>query len=201
MSKFKVGDKVELAEGARNFITNHGNGNIYTVEAVNADGIKLKGLFPYYHYNLFKLYAEEDMKEKSDTLDILTPLQAAEAILNEDKLQVYDSDCGKWYTFACGHRNITIEDLKHIKLRLKPKTILINGVEVPAPSKAEDIEEHFYVINFSESIIHTINKTYIGSNFKNYWATKGDAQQVLDAMLIPFNELDVPSAKSNKGDK
>ena len=157
MSKFKVGDKVELAEGARNFITNHGNGNIYTVEAVNADGIKLKGLFPYYHYNLFKLYAEEDMKEKSDTLDILTPLQAAEAILNEDKLQVYDSDCGKWYTFACGHRNITIEDLKHIKLRLKPKTIFINGVEVPASLTREPDQEFIYYINFFKSRVYQLH--------------------------------------------
>ena len=187
MSKFKVGDKVELAEGARNFITNHGNGNIYTVEAVKADEIKLKGIFPYYHYNLFKLYTEEDMKEKPDTLDILTPLQAAEAIFNEDKLQVYDSDCDKWYTFACGHRNITIEDLKHIKLRLKPKTIVINGVEVPAPLHEKQKEGLLYYPNISTG---NVTMTNAGNRYvKLFWATKEDAQQVLDAMLIPFNEF------------
>ena len=126
--------------------------------------------------------------------NILTPLEAAEALLNRDNLQVFDSDANKWYTFHNELRNITLECLKHIKLRHKPKTVIINGVEVAAPAKKDDIEQYFYTVNFSENTIHTIDKVYINNNFKYYWATEADAQKALDAMLIPFNNL-------NKGDK
>ena len=64
---------------------------------------------------------------------VLSPLEAAEALMNKDKLQVFDSDANKWYGFHNELRNITLEDLKHIKLRHKPKTVIINGVEVVAP--------------------------------------------------------------------
>ena len=74
------------------------------------------------------------------------------------------------------------------------KSIIINGVEVAAPAKKDDIEQYFYTVNFSENTIHTIDKVYINNNFKYYWATEADAQKALDAMLIPFNNL-------NKGDK
>ena len=193
MNKFKVGDKVvRVSETYGKAI----KGGVYEVSEVSGKahlgsyGINLKGHavegvvnFNYEASN-FELYVE----------GVLSPLEAAEAMLNEDSLQVFDSDANKWYGFHNELRNITLEDLKHIKLRHKPKTVVINGVEVAAPTKKEDIGQYFYTINFSENIVHTIDKIYINNNFKYYWATEEDAQKALDAMLIPFNNL-------NKGDK
>ena len=185
MSKFKVGDKVVRTHPSSKLVV----GETYIIKEILSivPVIILEGYSNMYNLDNFELAEIDD--RVVDTSEILTPSQAAEAILNEDKLQVYDTDCNKWYTFSCGHRNITIEDLKHIKLRLKPKTILINGVEVPAPAKKDDIEHYFYTVNFSEGIIHTIDKLYINNNFKHYWATEKDAQKVLDALLIPLNGL------------
>lgn len=255
MSKFKLGEEVRLVSGTRNIVNNLGDGNIYVVEDIKSDGIKLKGLFPYYHYSLFetvetfkgnimdKFKVGDKVVRVSETYgkaikggiyevsgvsdkgclghyginlkghdgvsgkfayeascfelyidDVLSPLEAAEALMNKDKLQVFDSDNNKWYGFHNELRNITLEDLRHLKLRRKPKTVVINGVEVVAPAQKDDIEQYFYAVNFSENIVHTIDKVYIDRGFDYYWAKKEDAQKALDAMLIPFNKL-------NKGDK
>lgn len=195
MSKFKVGDKViRTAEKDFGGVV---KGGIYEVSGVsdksfaNNYGINLVG-HNYgegydYDSNSFELYVE----------DCLTPLQAAESILKEEKLQVYDTDCDKWFTFSCGHRNITIEGLKHIKLRLKPKTILINGVEVPAPLDIKPKQEFIYFINLFKSRVYQLPTEKLTFNHKNYWSTKEDAQKVLDAMLIPFNQF----SDFNKGEQ
>lgn len=181
MRKFKVGDKVVRTKGDFRFLH---EGDICLVTALRPNGkLEIDGDVDYcYIPDNFELYVERGLTE------VLTPLQAAEAMLNEDKLQVYDSDYDEWYTFACGHRNITIEYLKHIKLRLKPKTMVINGVEVPAPldTASLDYPDKVYGLNFSrKSVYDTTGHTNKGL----FWATKEDAQQVLDAMLIPFNQL------------
>ena len=192
MKKFKVGDKVvRVSETYGKAI----KGGVYEVSGVSDKahlgcyGINLKGHDGVsgkfnYEASCFELYID----------DVLSPLEAAEAMLNEDSLQVYDIDDNKWREFLGELKNITLEDLKHIKLRHKPKTVIINGVEVVAPAKKNDIEQYFYTVNFSENIVHTIDKIYINNNFKYYWATEEDAQKALDAMLLPFYKL-------NKGDK
>lgn len=250
MSKFKVGDEVKLVVGARNIANNLGNGNIYIVEGIKSDGIKLKGLFPYYHSSLFEsveILKENNMKkfkvgdkvvrvsetygkavkggvyevsEVSDNEwagscginlkghevegmgkfnyesscfdlyidDVLSPLEAAEAILNDEALEEYSNSRGEWCSFSCNLHGITLSYLQQVKLRLKPKTITINEVEVPAPAKKGQIKDYFYVLDISFETIHKVDKMYISNN-KNYWATEEDAQKALDAILIPFNEL------------
>lgn len=192
MSKFKVGDKV-IRTGMS--VGKALQGGVYEISEVfplmssrlgiNLEGHETDGIARFQYYaSGFELYIE----------DVLTPLEAAEALMNKDKLQVFDSNTNKWHGFNSELRSITLEDLKRIKLRHKPKIVVINGVKVPAPAKKDDIEHYFYTVNFSENIVHTVDKLYIHNNFKYYWATEEDAQKALDAMLIPFNNL-------NKGDK
>lgn len=186
MNKFKVGDKVVRVSRTYGKAI---KGGVYEVSGVSdkahlgSYGINLKGhdgvsgKFTY-EASCFELYVD----------DALSPLEAAEALMNKDRLQVFDSDANKWYGFHNELRNITLEDLRHIKLRRKPNTVIINGVEVVAPAKKDDIEQYFYTVNFSENIVHTIDKVYIDKGFNYYWVTKEDAQKALDAMLIPFKE-------------
>lgn len=192
MKKFKVGDKVVHVSKTYGKAI---KGGVYEVSEVsdnewvgscgiNLKGHEVEGMGKFnYESSCFDLYID----------DVLSPLEAAEALMNKDKLQVFDSDANKWYGFHNELRNITLEDLKHIKLRHKPKTIIINGVEVPAPLKTlAGRNSAFYIDLFRGKVQETLMPYDIKDEIM--WATKEDAQKVLDAMLIPFNEL-------NKGEK
>ena len=247
MNKFKVDDEVRLAVGARNIANNLGDGNIYIVEDIKLDGIKLKGLFPYYHSSLFELVKERNMNKfkvgdkvvrvsetygkaikgevyevsgvsdnewagscginlkghegvsgkfnyESSCFDlyvegVLSPLEAADAILHKEPLQEFCEHTGKWVVFACSLKGITLDMLQNTKFRRKPKTVIINGVEVVAP-----VELPRYTEGYVPSICYREVQTASAGKGRIMWATKEDAQKALDAMLIPFNKL-------NKEDK
>lgn len=186
MKKFKVGDKVvRVSETYGKAI----KGEVYEVSGVSDNewagscGINLKGhdcvigKFKY-ESSCFELYVD----------GILSPLEAADAILHREPLQEFCEHTGKWFVFACSLKGITLDMLQNTKLRRKPKTVIINGIEVVAPAKKDDIEQYFYTVNFSENIVHTIDKVFIDKGFKYYWATEEDAKKALDAMLITFKD-------------
>lgn len=178
MNKFKVGDKVvRVSETYGKAI----KGGVYEVSGVSdksewagSCGINLKGHEGVsgkfnYESSCFDLYDD----------NILSPLEAAEALMNKDNLQVFDSDANKWYGFHNELRNITLEDLKHIKLRHKPKTVIINGVEVVAP-----VELPRYTEGYVPSICYREVQTASAGKGRIMWATEEDAQKALDAMLF-----------------
>lgn len=247
MNKFKVGDEVRLTVGARNIANNLGDGNIYIVEDIKSDGIKFKGIFPYYHSSLFELVKERNMNKfkvgdevvrvsetygksikggvyevsgvsdnewagscginlkghegvsgkfnyESSCFDlyvegVLSPLEAADAILHKEPLQEFCEHTGEWFVFACSLKGITLDMLQNSKFRHKPKTVIINGVEVVAP-----VELPRYTEGYTPNLCYREVQTASAGKGRIMWATKEDAQKVLDAMLIPFSNL-------NKGDK
>lgn len=183
MKKFKVGDKVVRVSRTYGKAI---KGGVYEVSGVSdkshlcSYGINLKGHEGVsgkfnYEASCFDLYVD----------DVLSPLEAAEALMNRDNLQVFDSDANKWYGFHSELRDITLEDLKHIKLRHKPKTVTINGVEVVAP-----VELPRYTEGYVPSICYREVQTASAGKGRIMWATEEDAQKALDAMLIPFKESD-----------
>lgn len=187
MSKFKVGDKVKLKSGFS--CTNLNHINTYTVRKSYDNVVELIGLeypYPEHGFNLI-----EQSNDNPIATDILTPLEAAEALLNKDSLQIYDINDNKWYGFHSELRNITLEDLKHVKLRYKPKTVIINGVEVPAPLSKKPSQEFIYFINLFKSRVYQLPTEKLTFNHKNYWGTSEDARKALDAMLIPFKDLNI----------
>lgn len=191
MKKFKVGDKVvRVSETYGKAI----KGGVYEVSGVSDNewagscGINLKGhggvsgKFSY-ESSCFDLYDDS----------ILSPLEAADAILHKEPLQEFCEHTGKWVVFACSLKGITLDMLQNTKFRRKPKTVIINGVEVVAPidTKSLGYPNKVYGVNFSrKSVYDTTGHTDKGL----FWATEEDAQKALDAMLIPFSNL-------NKGDE
>ena len=186
MNKFKVGDKVaRVSETYGKAI----KGEVYEVSGVSDNeclghyGINLKGhecesgTFNY-EASCFDLYVD----------GILTPLEAAEAMLKDKDIEFLSEVSGEWRRVGRPYSQQCLKSLTKNKLRLKPKTVVINGVEVVAPAKKDDIEQYFYTVNFSENTVHTIDKVYIDKGFNYYWAKKEDAQKALDAMLIPFKQ-------------
>ena len=191
MNKFKVGDKVvRTSETYGKAI----KGGVYEVSGVSdkahlgSYGINLKGHEGVsgkfnYEASCFELYVD----------GVLSPLEAAEAILNKEPLQEFCEHTGKWVVFACSIKGITLDMLQNTKFRHKPKTVVVNGVEVVAPinTKSLDYPDKVWGLNLTrKSVYSTTGHTNRGL----FWATEEDAQKALDAMLLPFDKL-------NKGDK
>ena len=190
MNKFKVGDEVvRVSETYGKAI----KGCVYEVSDVSnkgslfSYGINLKdhevvgmGMFNY-EASCFELYDD----------NILSPLEVAEAMLNGEDL-LYLNYLNNWAE-AGKSLDYSLKFLSKEKFKRKPKTVTINGVEVVAPVEAYLSLDILFGLNMAN------NKPYkiLGRDAHPevyYWATKEDAQKALDAMLIPFNNL-------NKGDK
>ena len=177
MNKFKVGDKVKLKDSITSVYLD--NNTIYTVSEVFYKKLRVQG---------------EDFKYNEDTFDLvssdsLLPLEAAEAILNKEPLQEFCENTGKWFDFACSVKGVTLDALQNTKFRRKPKTAVINGVEVVAPMSLKEILEckdrrEGYVIELAQRKVYS--KRILQGQI--IWATEEDAQKALDAMLIPFKE-------------
>ena len=178
MNKFKVGDKVKLKSGLSCINLNHID--TYTVLKSYANAVGLIGLeysYPEYGFNLI-----EQSDDNSVATGILTPLEASEALMNKDSLQIYNINDNKWREFLGELKNITLEYLKHIKLRHKPKTVVINGVEVVAPVELPVGTKVWY----PSVACKGLQKGITGGGLSIYWLKEEDAQKALDAMLIPF---------------
>ena len=187
MNKFKVGDKVVRVSETYGKVI---KGGVYEVSEVSdkiflgSYGINLKGhdaMIGKFKYEArgFELYVD----------DVLSPLEAADAILHREPLQEFCEHTGKWFDFACSIKGITLDTLQNNKFRYKPKTVIINGVEVVAP-----VELPRYTVGYTASLCHREVQTASAGKGRIMWATKEDAQKALDAMLLPFDKL-------NKGDK
>ena len=180
MNKFKVGDKVVRASETYGKAI---KGGVYEVSGVSDSGscgINLKG-----HYGVSGKFNYESSCFDLYDDNILSPLEAAEALMNKDSLQIYNINDNKWREFLGELKNITLEDLKHIKIRYEPKTVVVNGVEVVAPvdTKSLGYPDKVYGVNLSRKSVYDATRH---TDRGLFWATEEDAQKALDAMLIPF---------------
>ena len=76
------------------------------------------------------------------------------------------------------------------KFRLKPRTILINGIEVPATFNPKEGEVFYYINDYSEDGYDWAN--YCDNLFNNTvwigkWRTEEDIKQVMKALYSVFN--------------
>lgn len=182
MSKFKVGDEVVRTHPSSKLVV----GEIYIIKEIlsNIPAVILEGYSNMYNLDNFEL-AELDYRVV-DTSEILTPLQVAEAFLNEKEVQGLSEDGERWYNVTYPI-TISFSAIQNQKFRLKPKTIVINGFEVPAPLSTLPKQGIVYYPNVARGKVDMNYATYIKFT-KLFWATKEDAQKVLDAMLTPFNQ-------------
>ena len=177
MNKFKVGDKVvRVSETYGKAI----RGGVYEVSGVSDSewagscGINLKGHEGVsgkfnYESSCFEIYDD----------NILSTLEAAEAMLNGEDLLYLDylndwAEAGKSLDYS-------LKFLSKEKFKRKPKTVIINGVEVVAP-----VELPRYTEGYTPSLCYREVQTASAGKGRIMWATKEDAQKALDAMLIPF---------------
>ena len=96
--------------------------------------------------------------------------EALIALANGGEVEYFDEKLGEWVYMDITH---------HFKrdFRLKPRTITINGIEVPAPfePKDDDEKENSYVITLGGEKFH--------------WRASSDYKQVVSALRSVFKTI------------
>lgn len=174
MSKLKVGDRViRTAPSSFEVIQGH---QYFVSEVLNETDIKVEGINRLFHAGYF-----EPAQAKNGEI---TPTQAIQAYLDGEDIQ-YQQEDYEWENLS---NQSSLKDLIDRPLRIRPKTVVINGVTVPAPlCRVPEASKSVYFCNIFKSRVYEISVDKLTFNHKNYWATYSDAQRVLNAMLLPLN--------------
>lgn len=82
---------------------------------------------------------------------------------------------------------LSIFDDEEIKFRLKPRTITINGIEVPAPFEPKDFEECWVLSTRNANGYGWLNYSVDESSIKfGAWRTEDEVKQVVAALRQVF---------------
>ena len=91
-----------------------------------------------------------------------------------------------WYDI--NNPEVTLEDFKDRsnKFRLKPRTITINNIEVPAPFEPKGGDEIYFL---DDDDLNGYNSAYYSDQFSfyGYWRSEAEIKQVVAALRSVFN--------------
>ena len=112
--------------------------------------------------------------------------EALIALANGEDVE-FDAGIGTWHL---AHKGLTLHCFDSYKFRLKPRTITINGIEVPAPFEPKEGEVFYYINDYSENGYDWVN--YCENLFNNTvwigkWRTEDEIKQALGALRKVFN--------------
>ena len=110
---------------------------------------------------------------------LISSKEALIALANNQEVEYFDEKLGEWVYMDITH---------HFKrdFRLKPRTITINGIEVPAPFEPKEGDEVWCISDdhgcgycmYDWQINHSV---VIGA-----WRTEAEIKQVVEALRIVF---------------
>lgn len=188
MSKFKVGDKVRRTEWVPVSLQTD-----YPVMQVGAEFIVKDidedlGVLYFHETGYMGWSIKCFQKVEEPVVERLAANVAAELLIEgAEPLQYYWR--GEWYDVEHPH-SVTVGRISKVPFRRKPKTVEINGSTVLAPLNLGTLDERqlVWVVFLTGEYVYEIKYTK-DSRVKNCWATKEDAQAVLDALLLPFKDL------------
>ena len=119
--------------------------------------------------------------------ELISGKEAKLAWANGENVELYSEDLDKWFSL---NDDVFLSDVFDTrKLRLKPRTITINGIEVPAPFEPKEGDEVYF-------IDCETNRGYssdaIGEGCKEQWIqfgawrTEEEIKQVVSALRSVF---------------
>ena len=122
------------------------------------------------------------MNTKVDEGKLISGKEALIALANDRDVEYLDENLNEWVCMDMAHH------FKR-KFRLKPRTISINGIEVPAPFEPKDDDKFFY-LNDGEEVgyivcTHDWGFDPSGLNF-GAWRTEEEIKQVVSALRSIF---------------
>ena len=124
--------------------------------------------------------------------ELISGKEAKLAWVNGEKLQIANTIVGEdFYDIDDRNTTLNIFDLDFYRFRLKPRTITINGIEVPAPFEPK-LGEKYWIIETSDK-----NSYSCISSFENdeqdksltklgAWRTEEEIKQVVSALRSIF---------------
>ena len=119
--------------------------------------------------------------------ELISGKEAKLAWANGKKLQIANTIVGEdFYDIDDNNTTLNIFDLDFYKFRLKPRTITINGIEVPCNKSKHDKDDVVWVINTAcENWYDWIYGSDCDSNTL-YWETEDEIKQVVAALGSAF---------------
>ena len=118
--------------------------------------------------------------------ELISGKEAKLAWANGENVEFYSEDLDKWFSL---NDDVFLSDVFDTrKLRLKPRTITINGIEVPAPFEPKE-DCLVYILDDSRQegfreYDYDIEDT--GALFFGVWRTKEEIKQVVSALRSVF---------------
>ena len=113
--------------------------------------------------------------------ELISGKDALIALANDRDVDYLDENLNEWVCMDMAHH------FKR-KFRLKPRTITINGIEVPAPFEPKDGDKFCYLSDESNDGFHTAtwsNERWLDMQF-GAWRTEEEIRQVVAALRQVF---------------
>ena len=111
---------------------------------------------------------------------LISGKEALIALANDQEVEYFDEKLGEWVYMDITH---------HFKrdFRLKPRTITINGIEVPAPFEPKEGDDFriYYLHGLHERGYDWMHSTHY-REFHLVWRTEAEIRQVIAALRIAF---------------
>ena len=117
---------------------------------------------------------------------LLNGEEAKLAWANGEQLQVVHMTKKEWETLTDNYTLSVFDDDSYV-FRLKPRTITINGIEVPAPFKPKEGETYWYITDSECGYTCVENKEGCRVGIAA-WCTEEEIKQVVTALRQIFRE-------------
>ena len=121
--------------------------------------------------------------------ELISGKEAKLAWANGKKLQIANMIVGEdFYDMDDSNTTLNIFDLDFYKFRLKPRTITLNNIEVPAPFEPKEGDTVFVLANFlQQGYLECTYPTFEGHVFQfGAWRTEEEIKQVVSALRSVF---------------
>lgn len=114
--------------------------------------------------------------------ELISGKEAKIAWANGEKVEYYKKDRDEWFEVR-GNTYVSVFDIMD-HFRLKPRTIIINGIELPAPFEPKDGDVRFVPANFlAQGYLQCKYPTFENHVFQfGVWRTEDEIKQVVSAL-------------------
>ena len=117
---------------------------------------------------------------------LISSNEAKLAWANGENVEFYSEDLDKWFSL---NDDVFLSDVFDTrKLRLKPRTITINGIEVPAPFEPK-ISESAWVVDSATPLGYRNIFHHSGCVHFMCWRTEDEIKQVVTALRQVFGKV------------
>lgn len=120
--------------------------------------------------------------------ELISGKEAKLAWANGENIQIKPKVFNDGWLDSCENNTLGMFDDGSLDFRIKPKTITINGFEVPAPFEPK-VDEEYYHLECGNFNGYAKRKLYVGNTLYiqfGVWRTEEEIKQVVEALRSVF---------------